>query len=253
MSTPFSERNTSVFVEAQQHVHRGVPPARRPLVALAGKVSRRRNQWHVGVVYADREQVMPRLLHLAWDHHLRDQPIDEEELGWERGFIWIEIPLLPEKVHALVHHCRKIAERVQRQGQEVRYSIRYCLGSFDPETGKYMPGESEHGLTCATCVLAVCLGIGVELVAVDTWPPREEDAGWISRIVDALRKDDPDHASKVERDGLCARFRPTEVIGACLEEPLKVPFARAMCLAEIIQNRHDELFPVGSGSTLIWR
>jgi hypothetical protein len=225
-------------------VRHGLPPARKPFVAVAATLADRgHDQWHAGIAYGDEVDPMPRLLHLADDRKLLDQPLDDEDLGWEQGYVWIEVPVPVEKARALVQLCRAIADRVKAKGQEVRYSIRHHLGRFDPTTGAYVPDAPERGLTCATCVMAVCRGVEIELVDVATWPARPEDKAWIARIVAWLRSKDSEHAAAVEKDGLCARFRPSEVAGACLVPSLKAPFTEAVKGAAVVVGRYHDLFP----------
>lgn len=123
----------------------------------------------------------------------------------------------------------------------VMHSLRYELGGFDPATGTYVPLGEERGLTCATFVLAVFRTVGIELVDVPLWPARPEDHEWIDRVAAQIRAVDPGHADAVAGDGLCARFRPTEVGGACLVPPHPVSFADALVGAALLQRRHDEL------------
>lgn len=226
-----------------ERMRRGAPPNERPFVAVAVSLSRRHDQWHAGLAYGDAEDAAPRFLHLAGHLDLLDQPLDDEELGWDQGYLWIEVQAPLEKRRALVQLCRRIAERVGEQGQAVRYAVRHHLGKFDPQTGAYAPASGELGLTCATCVLAACRGVELELVDVSTWPERPEDEAWIERILEYLRRRDPDWAKAVKADGLCPRFRPNEVAGASLSPFGKVPFAGALSAAELVTRRYDELFP----------
>ena len=103
--------------------------------------------------------------------------------------------------------CRRIDARVQTGGQEVRFAIRHYLGRFDEATGAYVPAVQERGLTCATCVMAACRGVEVEIVDVASWPARPADQEWLDTVVKLLRKSDPAHADAVAADGLCARKR----------------------------------------------
>lgn len=225
-------------------LRRRAPPA-RPFVAVAVSLDRREDQWHAGLAYRTDAASAPRFLHLMWDRHLADQPLDHERLGWEGRYVWAEIPVLEETAQALAHQCRRVAQRLRTHGQAVRYSIRHHLGRFDAQTGEYLPHQGERGLTCATCVLAVCRGVDVELVDVASWPAREEDQAWIDRVVDGLKSDDEEHARAVKADGLVARFRPPEVAGACLLPALKVGYSEAVEAAAVVGRRYEELVPVG--------
>jgi len=209
-----------------------------PFVAVT--VMMTRQGWHAGVFYRAEDDPQAHLLHLAWDRDLRHE--SEQILGASiRRYVWIA-PMLPrELVVNLVEACRSIARRSDNIGQELRYSLRYELGSFDPVTGAYAPRGAERGLTCATFVLAVFRTVGIDLVDVPLWPARPEDSEWIDKVVAQLRDHDPEHADAVASDGLCARFRPTEVSGACLVPPHPVSFTDALRGAVALQRRHDEL------------
>lgn len=222
---------------------RGAVPSERPFVAVAVKLSRRYGQWHAGLAYCDAEDPAPRFLHLAWDREIKDEPLDDEELGWDQSYLWIEIQAPLAKRRALAQLCRRIAERVRVHGQTVRYAVRYHLGSFDPQTGAHVPAAGELGLTCATCVLAICRGVELELVDIPTWPVRREDEAWFQRIVGYLQRADAEWARAVAEDGLCPRFRPNEVAGAALSPFGKVPFAGALAVAELLDRRYEDLFP----------
>lgn len=224
-------------------IRSGAIPDERPFVAVAARLSRRYSQWHAGLAYCDAEESTPRFLHLADDRELLDQPLDDERLGWDQGYLWIEIQAPLAKRRALAQLCRRVAERVRVHGQAVRYAVRYHLGRFDPQTGAHVKAAGELGLTCATCVLAVCRGVELELVDIPTWPVRPEDEAWFRRIVGHLQKADAEWAGAVAGDGLCPRFRPNEVAGAALSPFGKVPFAGALAAAELVDRRYYELFP----------
>ena len=226
-----------------ERIRSGAVPDDRPFVAVAVSLSRRRNQWHAGLVYCDAESSAPRLLHLAGDRELVDEPIDAESLGWDHRFLWMEVQAPMPKRRALAQICRRVGERVIELGQVVRYAVRHYIGRFNQDTGAYEPGNGELGLTCATTVLAVCRGVGLELVDVAAWPSRDEDAAWIEGVVAYLRGRDPTFATAVANDGLCPRFRPHEVAGASLSPTGKVPLAGALAAAELVVRRYDELFP----------
>lgn len=236
-----------MHADLEGKIRRGAPSAARPFVAVAVMRDRRHAQWHAGLAYGDEQARVPRFLHLAWDRALLDQGLDDEELGWEQAYAWIELPVPSEKARALVQLCRRIAARVQADGQQVRFAIRHVLGRFDATTGIYMPAARERGLTCATCVMAVCRGVEVELVDVASWPSRAEDQAWIDTVIALLRRTDPELADAIAEDGLCARFRPTEVTGACLVPPLKVLFVDAVQSAALVVQRYEALFPAVAG------
>ncbi len=225
-----------------QRVQRGVVATTRTRVVVGVRHFRAQDQWHAVMAWGFDGEA-PRCLHLADDLDLREHALDDPRLGWSLHYAWVELPVEPEVMRVVAQACRQAARRVATHGQTVRYSIRHELGRFDPHTGEYKPAQGERGLTCATCVLALCRGAGLELLEVATWPTRLDDAQWIERVVAHLRKKDPQHADAVAQDGLCARFRPTEVVGACLSTTLPAPFAHAVTCGEALRERYEDFFP----------
>lgn len=223
-------------------MRRGDVPGGVPRVAVGVSYNRGSDQWHAVLVYCTGSGA-PRCLHLAGDFDLRDQALDDDRLGWPLWYGWVELQVPEETARAIAQVCRQAARRLRTDGQRVRYSIRHRLGRFDADTGSYVPAAGERGLTCATCVLALCRGANVELIDVPSWPARDDDGLWIERVVASLRRTDPAHAAAVASDGLCARFRPTEVAAAALGEALPVDFAQAVAGAEALRTRYDALFP----------
>jgi hypothetical protein len=223
-----------------ERVRRGALAASVAL-AVAVRYRRQYDLWHTGLVYRD-ETGEARLMHLEWDRTLTDTALDDPSVGWDDYYAWVALEVPRESAHAIAQLCRRVALCVAVD-PHVRYSVRHHLGRFDEATGRYVPAAGERGLTCATCVLALCRGARVELLQIATWQPREEDRPWIERVVAYLRLSDPAHAADVASDGLCARFRPTEVAGACLAPTLPVAFDDAVKLAETLRARYDEHFP----------
>lgn len=227
----------------QERICSGPLPERGARVAVGVRYFRGYDQWHAGIAYRTDDGEAARWIHLENDLQLTDVALDDDAVGWRWHYVWVEPVMTPEKAREIAQVCRRVARCVADEGQRVRYSVRHHLGRFDADTGRYMPAAGERGLTCATCVLALCRGGGFELVDIASWPPREEDGPWIASVVTRLGRRDAAHAANVASNGLCARFRPTEVAGACLAPTLPIAFAEAVKLAETLRARYDEHFP----------
>jgi hypothetical protein len=100
------------------------------------------------------------------------------------------------------------------------------------------PGR-EHGLTCATFVLAVLRATGIELLDLAGWLPREDDLVRHGELLALLRGDQrvaEEHVDAVAGEVNCIRYRPEEVVGAASYEDLPVAFANAQeAAAQIVE------------------
>ena len=81
------------------------------------------------------------------------------------------------------------------------------------------------GLNCSTFVLTIFHEAGPTLVNFAGWPKRASDRAWHQHLVKLLRPLVPAwYFKKVVKDIGCARVRPEEVAGACLEDDLPTSF-----------------------------
>lgn len=170
-------------------------------------------RWHTGIVHGSRDKEIL-LLHLAWHHRLCNEP-PGDEIAW----IQLQLPAL---------RLRSIAA--------FPYAFRYEETSFAPD-GQLRLGGTEHGLTCATFVLALLRATGVELLDVSTWPTRPDDTAWHAEVLALLQRHgaSPDHIARVRSEVGCARFRPQEVAGACSGGAFPTSFASARAAASRIE------------------
>lgn len=98
-------------------------------------------------------------------------------------------------------------------------------------------GNDEHGLTCATFVLAVLRSAGVELLKREDWPSRADDMVRFAKILKALRSVSAEDAyfDALEAEVTAVRFRPTEVAGASSKQP-PCSFVDAVAAATVIEE-----------------
>lgn len=120
--------------------------------------------------------------------------------------------------------CRKIVNAHPL----IRFALRYGDNSFDTATGQIVLAKDGLGLNCATFVLAIFRSYGFDLVDFSTWQYRAQDAVWHRELVTMVRAqtdcDGPNHATLIASEIGCARVRPEEVAGACLEDALPADF-----------------------------
>jgi hypothetical protein len=203
---------------------------------------------HVGLLFRENEEKgrAIRLLHLAFHHRLRDDDPAELRAPIEQ-LAWIETKIPPERLEMVAAMCRLVRER-QRSRQEVPYALRYARTRFDGK-GDLVLGAGEHGLTCATFVLAVFDAAQLALVEVETWPTRPEDRAWqeeIVRILRGMKGVSNEHIEAVGREVGCARFRPEEVAGASSHPAPPVGFELAESAAAQIRAAFDPPMPLAS-------
>lgn len=175
-------------------------------------------QRHTGILVLDGSL---KKLHLRWN---RDLCYEETT---EAATPVIE-PKLPEKrVRQLAAYCRSVADS---NGRDIAYGFSPPWRSLDPSTGSFQ-ADAVVGLTCATFVLAVFSGVGVELVQAKTWPPpSEEDKAWFAEMVMRLESDpmtSSEHVERVKNEKPNARFPPEQVAAATGLPGIPVPYALA--------------------------
>ena len=167
-------------------------------------------------------------LHVAVLHRADGEPATQLSLNWHAWLVNEAIPpgsrivraeIPEERAEAAAALCRRVFRRHGHHG--LPYGILYEGGRINPDGLVELLG-STHGLTCATFVLLVFEHAGYPLVQVDTWPAREGDATWHTRIVETLEgtrqsRGEPseEHIENVRGELGCARFRPGEVTAAC--------------------------------------
>lgn len=166
-------------------------------------ISHDEEQFHCGISYELDKGF--KVLHLAWHHHLEFTEDSNEFTHWIKPNIHeIRQKMISTK-------CRRIKNNLHKM--PVPYALLYDQTTFNQE-GILMLGENEHGLTCATFVLAVFNSCGIKLIDTEHWPIREEDKVWheqIIRILNSSRSVSMEHKRNVANEKGCARFRPEEV------------------------------------------
>lgn len=177
-------------------------------------------QRHVGILHRQEDKVL--LLHLAWHHDLRNHLPGKSHL-------WIELHVPQLRMRQVAAICRK----VWRSNEGILpYALSPPNDCFNQETGAFLFGPTQHGLTCASFVLAVFEAAGLRLADYETWPTdRPGDQEWQSWIVGELENSDPPadarHIEAVRSEVGLVRYRPEDVAGAATTSPLPANFATA--------------------------
>jgi hypothetical protein len=193
---------------------------------------------HVGVLYRDDKDDVY-LLHLKFHCDLVNQSVDpldkSADLMDPSEFLCADPCLEMEDAEAVAGHCRAIA----RDNPPIWFAIHYNPDArLAEQQGKVKLVGDNKGLNCSTFVLAVFKHAGPGLVAIGGWPQRASDKTWHRQLVRILRLKAPRwHADRVEKDVGCARVRPEEVAGACLEEDL--PATHRQCIPNgVVVRQH---------------
>lgn len=173
-------------------------------------------QLHCGIAYKSEGQA--NALHLAWHYDLRDQPAQSL---YSHGYYFTLPAIDTIRQRVIAAKCRRIY-RAKEQG--IPYGLLYEGATFDDD-GILRLGGNEHGLTCATFVMAVYASCGITLCDYAAWPARREDGDWHASIIAMLRDDvPPEHLYNLEQEIGCARFRPEEVAASITFTDLPAPF-----------------------------
>ncbi len=175
---------------------------------------------HIGVAWRDTDGNL-RWLHLAFHHRLRNEAVPADHA-------WVASRIEPERLALVAAMCERV---VARNGRRIPYGFRYVASRF-VDDGSLVLGPDERGLTCATFVLAIYASVGITLLHLDDWTPRDDDRERLDELVALLREhcDDEKHIDAVAQEVKGVRFRPAEVAGGS-SEPLPCGFAQAVSAA----------------------
>ncbi|MEQ8455545.1 MAG: hypothetical protein RLO52_19540 [Sandaracinaceae bacterium] len=135
---------------------------------------------------------------------------------------------------SLLNFLGALCREIRDGAPELPYG--FGNGSFDRVNGTYVQAGAPRGLTCATFVLALFAAYEIDVVDLEEWPPRREDAEWQRSILCTLKAQFPGASDRayfahIEADiGNCVRVRPEEVAGAASRDTFPADFATAEAL-----------------------
>lgn len=178
-------------------------------------------RWHAGMLHRPQEEVV-NMLDLANDHWLRNSPPSNK-------YAWVQLELPAVRLLSVAAMCRRIAKLYASPARRLPYAFRYIETIFSVD-GKMLLGKSEHGLTCATFILAVLKSAGVDLLKLGEWPQRDGDVDRHRELLAMLQGDSNvsrAHIAEVAAEVRCVRYRPEEVVGAASSAQLPVSFVDA--------------------------
>jgi len=189
------------------------------------------DQRHVGILYRYDESTDIRLLELAWHYDLRARSADE-------SFLWTEPIVELENAENVGRLCIVLARKYSHAKHGIAYALRYT-GDYVFDGSGNVVAADDHGLTCATFVLAVLASRGIILLRLSDWQPRDEDYLWQKNIVDHLRNGQCDtcHITAIEEEVGCTRFRPEEVAAAGVATSLPIDFEYGANVGRMIIDR----------------
>ena len=185
-------------------------------MALTGQGS-----WHAGMLHRPQEEAV-NMLDLANDHWLRNSPPSNK-------YAWVQLELPAVRLLSVAAMCRRITKLYTSPARGLPYAFRYQKTVFNVD-GKILFGKSEHGLTCATFILAVLKSAGVDLLKLGEWPQRDDDMDRHRELLAMLQGDSnvsKAHIAEVAAEVNCVRYRPEEVVGAASSAQLPVSFLDA--------------------------
>jgi hypothetical protein len=186
--------------------------------SLAVAVRRVSSQWrhtHAGLCYRDGGSLW--LLHMAGDRSL-------EHEAFNAAYVCTIPRIPPLRLPFFMALCRAMRDRLP--------TLRYALRHPDNAIFLIQPGgdvvltKGGAGLNCATFVLVFFQSYGFPLVNLSTWQLRPEDGAWHKNLVRFVNSTDPVQANLIRSEIGCARVRPEETAGACLEGNLPCEFAQ---------------------------
>ena len=177
---------------------------------------------HVGICYREGGRLW--LLHMAEDRKLEHEPFDHSYA--------CAVPEIPRfRLPFFVRLCRSLRER----RPILRYALRHpenarFLIKGTGDVGDVVLTKGGAGLNCSTFVLVFFQSYGWPLVNLADWQVRAEDAAWHEVLVNWVGRTDETQADLIRSEIGCARVRPEETAGACLEQ-IPPPAGFEQCVA----------------------
>jgi hypothetical protein len=179
-------------------------------------------QLHCGIVYegaASNGQFCA--MHLAWHCLLKV----ENDISTLQKYALVKSLIQPELLEVLSATCRRISRKPSNQ--MIPYGIAFSKSYFD-EREELVLEPGEHGLTCATFVIAVFRRAGIILLDVEAWTFREEDVDWKNAVIEIQRDHlaqgrfniTQAHVDNLLAENKFSRFRPEEVAASTRVMPM---------------------------------
>ncbi len=225
-----------------------LPEDRAALLALA--VTCRRapgfDLWHVGVLYREGARRPLRLLEMLGDQLLRDVDATGYGAGFASRYAWAPVPLAGDAQARALAHVSLVGRWVRQRGAGVRLGFAYGGETFDATSGAWAPAVRGRGLYCASTVLAVFLGAGVELVDRAAWPHAAVMDDWIEHFAEVLREArELDRRQFVLGEKGCGHvvYHPRALMAVCLAGKVGLTAAEAAALEGAVETQYFTVRP----------
>ncbi len=194
---------------------------------------------HIGLLFRLSLSDRIRILHLGWDHDLRD----EEIADWTRQhYHWVALSIVEDRAKQVAQFCDLVA---YANPDGIPYAFGDPMGSYNSD-GKFIEANQRVGLTCASFVLSVLEQSGINLLDRRNWQKHFDDQNFFRYIIKALRGEipgfraakRPDHHIAVSNQVAAGavRYKPTEVAGAAICSFMPISFFEACMRSGEIKN-----------------
>jgi hypothetical protein len=173
---------------------------------------------HSGIAYKDNGQI--RFFHLAFHFCLKDEIIENSH----SHYLFVPFGDISsnsfDDLISMISFIKKPS--YERRSNlfiynELRFSIYFDGGTFNPITFKFTPNNNTVGLSCSTLIIALFDTVNINLINMGEWQKRNpEDAEFHKYIIDILSEHES-NASYIELNKSyigCVRYRPEEVVSS---------------------------------------
>lgn len=193
-------------------------------------------QSHAGVLFRDAAGGVS-LLHLAGHEKLK---VEVAKDVVPDNYCWAIPPYKDMELRQLAGFARVQAKRKRA----VAFSFRYIPDEYKYVKGGDVAFKNMAGLTCATYVLSIIDYLKLPLLDYSTWLPRDDDGPNQEHMLRCMSlRVPPEHYEKAKREVGSLRFRPQEVVGACLtDDQLPVPLPAAELLGNQVMDTMREFY-----------
>lgn len=161
------------------------------------------------------------MLHLGFHYELHEHPASPE-------YQWVE----PKMTNATRKAVAALCGRITDTKPKIPYGFDHLGVEIDPNTGAVTVESSGTGLTCASFIMQVLKGCGVQLLAEAEWP-EGANREWQEQMLGTMRdRGVPEtHIAASAASVGARRFRPEEVQAATTIAPKPVGFEQVAALA----------------------
>lgn len=164
-------------------------------------------QRHAAIVFREKGKEKLNILHLATHYDLRCESITNR-FKCVPGDYFDD-----DNLQILAEAASRVWDKNKEKG--IPYGFTYTGASTFNGDLKFKDQEGA-GLTCATFLLAFFSELGHDIIDIESWQARADDAAWQKYIYDQLSGALGEEKAKLMESsiGVAYRFRPEEVVGS---------------------------------------